>query len=53
MIEAVVCAVVASAMARLIGFGLKQDAQSAVSTALLGGLAVLMIGLKRSASAHR
>jgi hypothetical protein len=47
-IQAVVGAVVAFALALLIGFGLEQGAESAVFTALLVGLAVLMIGLKRS-----
>jgi xanthine/uracil permease len=46
-------AVVASALSLLVGFGLKQDADSAVFTALLVGLAVLMIGLKRIHTARR
>ena len=51
--QAVVGAVVAFALALLIGFGLEQGADSAVFTALLVGLAVLMIGLKRSRTARR
>ena len=50
--QAVVGAVVAFALALLVGFGLKQGADSAVFTALLVGLAVLMIGLKRSDTAR-
>jgi hypothetical protein len=51
--QAVVGAVVAFTLALLIGFGLKQGADSAVFTALLVGLAVLMIGLKRRVTARR
>jgi hypothetical protein len=51
--QAVVGAVVAFALALLIGFGLEQGADSAAFTALLVGLAVLMIGLKRSRTARR
>lgn len=51
--QAAVGAVVAFALALLIGFGLEQGADSAVFTALLVGLAVLMIGLKRSRAARR
>jgi hypothetical protein len=51
--QAIVGAVVAFALALLIGFGLEQGADSAVFTALLVGLAVLMIGLKRSRTARR
>jgi hypothetical protein len=51
--QAVVGAVVAFTLALLIGFGLKQGADSAVFTALLVGLAVLMIGLKRRDTARR
>ena len=43
---------VALALALLVGFGLKQGADSAVFTALLVGLAVLMIGLKRDTARH-
>jgi hypothetical protein len=49
--QAVVGAVVTLAL--LIGFGLTLGADSAVFTALLIGLAVLMIGLKRSDTARR
>jgi hypothetical protein len=45
--QAVVGAVVTFALALLIGLGLKQGADSAVFTALLVAVAVLMIGLKR------
>jgi len=45
--QAGVGAVVAFALALLIGLGLKQGADSAVFTAGLIGLAVLMIGLQR------
>ena len=45
-------AVVAFTLALLVGFGLKQGADSAVFAALLVGLAVLMIGLKRSDTAR-
>jgi len=51
--QSAVGAVVAFALALLIGFGLEQGAASAVFTALLVGLAVLMIGLKRSRTARR
>jgi hypothetical protein len=51
-IQAIVGAVVAFALALLVGFGLKQGSDSAVFTAVLIGLAVLMIGLKRSAAAR-
>jgi len=51
--QAVFGAVVAFALALLVGFGLRQGADSAVFTALLVGLAVLMIGLKRSGTARR
>jgi hypothetical protein len=51
--QAVVGAVVAFTLALLIGFGLKQGADSAVLTALLVGLAVLMIGLRRRGTARR
>jgi hypothetical protein len=51
--QAVVGAVVAFTLALLIGFGLKQGADSAVFTALLVGLAVLIIGLKRRDTARR
>jgi len=51
--QAVVGAVVAFTFALLIGIGLKQGADSAVFTALLVGLAVLMIGLKRRGTARR
>ncbi len=50
--QAVVGAVVAFALALLVGFGLKQGADSAVFTELLVGLAVLMIGLQRSGTAR-
>jgi uncharacterized membrane protein YeaQ/YmgE (transglycosylase-associated protein family) len=52
-IQAVVGAVVAFVLALLIGFGLNQGADSAVFTAALVGLAVLMIGLKRRDTAGR
>ena len=45
--QAGVGAVVAFALALLIGLGLKQGADSAVFTAGLIGVAVLMIGLRR------
>jgi hypothetical protein len=45
--QAVVGAVVTFALALLIGLGLKEGADSAVFTALLVAVAVLMIGLKR------
>jgi hypothetical protein len=51
--QAVVGAVVGFALALLTGFGLKQGADSAVFTAVLVGLAVLMIGLKRRDTARR
>jgi xanthine/uracil permease len=51
--QAIFGAVVASALSLLVGFGLKQDAGSAVFTALLVGSAVLMIGLKRISTAPR
>lgn len=51
--QAVVGAVVAFALALLIGFGLEQGADSVVFTAFLIGLAVLMIGLKRTDTARR
>lgn len=51
--QAVVGAVVAFALALLIGLGLKQGADSAVFTAGLIGLAVLMIGLQRVRKARR
>jgi hypothetical protein len=51
--QAVVGAVVAFALALLIGFGLKQGADSAVFTALLVAVAVLMIGLKRRDTARQ
>ncbi len=51
--QAVVGAVVAFTLALLTGFGLKQGADSAVVTALLVGLAVLMVGLKRRDTARR
>jgi len=50
--QAIVGAVVTFALALLIGFGLEQGADSAVFTASLVGLAVLMIGLKRSNNAR-
>src|SRR3954466_6099447 len=51
--QAVVGSVVAFTLALLIGFGLKQGAESAVFTALLVGLAVLMISLKRRSTNRR
>jgi hypothetical protein len=51
--QAVVGAVVALGLPLLIGFGLEQGADSAVFTASLVGVAVLMIGLKRSRTARR
>jgi hypothetical protein len=51
--QAIVGAVAAFALALLIGFGLKQGAESAFFTGLLVGLAVLMIGLKRRDTARR
>ena len=51
--QAVIGAVVAFALALLIGFGLEQGINSAFFVALLVGLAVLMIGLKRSDTAAR
>jgi predicted Kef-type K+ transport protein len=50
--QAVVGAVVAFALALLVGLGLKQGTDSSIFTALLIGLAVLMIGLRRSDTAH-
>ena len=50
--QTVVGAVVAFALALLVGLGLKQGTDSSVFTALLIGLAVLMIGLKRSDTAR-
>jgi uncharacterized protein YacL len=46
-IQAIVGAIVALALALLVGFALKQGPESVMFTALLVGLAVLMIGLKR------
>jgi hypothetical protein len=46
--QAVVGAVIAVALALLVGFGLHQPADSTVFTAALVGVAVLTIGLKRS-----
>jgi hypothetical protein len=51
--QAIVGAVVSSALALLAGFWLNQDADSAVFTAALIGVAVLMIGLKRARAAQR
>jgi hypothetical protein len=51
--QAAVGAVVAFALALLIGFGLEQGTDSAVFTALLVGLAVLVIGLNRSRTDRR
>jgi hypothetical protein len=51
--QAVVGAVVTFALVLLIGLGLNQGADSAVFTALLVGLAVLMIGLKARDIARR
>jgi uncharacterized membrane protein YeaQ/YmgE (transglycosylase-associated protein family) len=51
--QAIVGAVVAFALALLIGFGLKQGTDSAVFTASLVGLAVLLIGLKRRDTARQ
>jgi hypothetical protein len=51
--QALVGAVAAFALALLIGFELKQGADSSVFTALLVGLAVLMIGLKGRNAARR
>ena len=50
--QAVVGAVAAFALALLVGLGLKQGTDSSVFTALLIGIAVLMIGLKRSDTAR-
>jgi hypothetical protein len=50
--QAVVGAGVAFALALLVGLGLKQGTDSSVFTALLIGLAVLMIGLKRRGTAR-
>jgi len=46
--QAVVGAVIAVALALLVGFGLSQPADSTVFTAALIGIAVLTIGLKRA-----
>jgi len=46
-------AVVSFALAPLVGFGLNQGADSAVFTAALIGVAVLMIGLNRVRTAQR
>jgi hypothetical protein len=46
--QAVVGALISFALALLVGLGLKQGVDSAVFTAFLIGLAVLMIGLKRA-----
>jgi len=51
--QAVVGVAVALTLALLVGFGLKQDAVSAVFTELLVGLAVLMMGLQRRATGRR
>ena len=51
--QAIVGAVVSFALALLVGFGLNQGADSAVFTAALIGVAVLMIGLKRVRTAQR
>jgi predicted Kef-type K+ transport protein len=50
--QAVVGAVVAFALALLVGLGLEQGTHSSVFTALLIGLAVLMIGLTRNDTAR-
>jgi predicted Kef-type K+ transport protein len=46
--QAVAGAAVAFALALLVGLGLNQGTDSSLFTALLIGLAVLMIGLKRN-----
>ena len=51
--QAIVGATISFALALLIGFGLNQGADSAVFTAALIGVAVLMIGLKRARAAQR
>jgi hypothetical protein len=51
--QAVVGALVAFALALLIGLGLKQGADPAVFTAGLTGVAVLMIGVQRARRARR
>jgi hypothetical protein len=51
--QAIVGAVISFAIALLVGLGLSQGADSAVFTAALVGLAVLMIGLKRARTARR
>lgn len=51
--QAIVGAVISFALALLVGFGLNQGADSAVFTAALIGVAVLMIGLKRARTAQR
>jgi hypothetical protein len=51
--QAIVGAVISFAIALLVGLGLSQGADSAVFTAGLVGVAVLMIGLKRARTARR
>jgi hypothetical protein len=52
-IQAIVVAVACFALALLVGLGLNQGADSSVFTAVLIGLAVLMIGLKRARTPRR
>jgi len=52
-LQAVVGAVLCFALALLVGLALNQGADSTVFTAVLIGLAVLMIGLKRARSVRR
>ena len=52
-VQAVVGAGTCFALAVLVGLGLNQGADSTVFTAVLIGLAVLMIGLKRARTARR
>jgi hypothetical protein len=51
--QAVVGAVISFALALLISLGLNQGADSAVFTAALIGVAVLIIGLNRARSSRR
>lgn len=51
--QAVIGAGISFALALLIGFGLQQGADSTIFTAALIGIAVLMIGLKRTRASRR
>ncbi len=51
--QAVIGAVISFALALLVGFGLRQEAESTIFTAALIGIAVLMIGLKRTRPSRR